>query len=471
MSLAFDEGCRRIMDKLFVFGKEALDNRKANASHSYEYRLFHFLASDDYFQLCKKVLPTEAMQTIEPGCTILGHCLGEIFRTWLIDAVRNERRRKDPELFRKAQSVNLSDEVIKSETNRILGWAVKSARDQTKNKTSDEYKLLSSMVCYEKDIDGKDLMERCDLTTLLQNKGGEGGLCLVSEAFFAWGNKLIRTVAKQFTQYDIDSNGDDALRFAKRAILNQPTLKSDFALACKRQETRSLVQGELDPSLPKFSYQLSSKIYEIVVDKVCNTRFGEVMKNYVERMTAKGKLNFRSSLLALTSGISASTGKDDSALDTKESLTDAAMAAPHTPQTKFVPLSLGVDGAATEKVLRGMTFVLAGIFDEVEGQKSEVHNAISKMVASFGGKVNARFSKNTTHLLAGKDAPGDKFKEASKRKLTVISLRRLEQLLLGRMAGDELAKLDTLTRDSFKGDNYQPAGVVVDCSPHHSALA
>ena len=189
----------------------------------------------------------------------------------------------DPHLFSSAIEVELSDEVIKSETNRVLGWAVKSARDKTKDRTSSEYKLLNSMVCYEKDIEKNKLAERCDLATLLRNVGGEGGLCLVSETFFSWGQKLMRIVANQLTMKDITEKGDDALRWAKRLVHEHASLKSDFALVCKRQETRSLMDDEFDLGTPLFLYALSTNIYSAVVDKVCNAWFGEVLKT-----TARG---------------------------------------------------------------------------------------------------------------------------------------------------------------------------------------
>lgn len=103
--------------------------------------------------------------------------------------MRNERQRINSAPFQKMLCVDLSEEDIKSKMNCVLGWAVKSERSKTKDKASDKYKILNSMACYEKDINKKDMMDRCDLITLLRNKGGEGGFCLAIEAYFVWENK------------------------------------------------------------------------------------------------------------------------------------------------------------------------------------------------------------------------------------------------------------------------------------------
>ena len=92
---------------------------------------------------------------------------------------------------------------------------------------------------------------------------------------------------------------------------------------------------------------------------------------------------------------------------------------------------------------------MAGEFNEVGAIGAETDKSLSTMIKSFGGKAQARFSKNTTHLLAGKDAAGDKFKQARQRNMKVINLRRMEQLLLGRITLDELNRLDALTKYSF----------------------
>ena len=50
-----------------------------------------------------------------------------------------------------------------------------------------------------------------------------------------------------------------------------------------------------------FSTELSTEIYQDVMIKACNCRFGEVVENYNEKnqLTGHGKVNFRGSLLSM----------------------------------------------------------------------------------------------------------------------------------------------------------------------------
>ena len=47
----------------------------------------------------------------------------------------------------------MSGKELKSETNRVMGWKIASARDNQKDETSNEYMLLGLIVCQEKDVD------------------------------------------------------------------------------------------------------------------------------------------------------------------------------------------------------------------------------------------------------------------------------------------------------------------------------
>ena len=58
---------------------------------------------------------------------ILGHVLADIVRDWLSNAVRNERERKNTELFCRRYYGRLSDEELTSETNQIVACAIASA--------------------------------------------------------------------------------------------------------------------------------------------------------------------------------------------------------------------------------------------------------------------------------------------------------------------------------------------------------
>lgn len=55
-----------------------------------------------------------------------------------------------------------------------------------------------------------------------------------------------------------------------------------------------------------------------------------------------------------------------------------------------------VNGAVEKGFLKGKTFILEALFDEVHPEMREAHQIIKKMLESFGAKVNKRFSSNTS---------------------------------------------------------------------------
>ena len=171
--------------------------------------------------------------------------------------------------------------------------------------------------------------------------------------------------------------------------------------------------------------------------------------------------------LAVTNGI-ISSKKESSKAKTKKNAanppaTAAATCVDVQAISNFVVPSPGVNGAVHRKFLHEQ-FVLdliIGRFDEVDGYVATARDRLKLMIESFGGVVKDRFSKSTTYLLAGKDIEPSKIKDAGKRSVEVINLHRLERLLLGKVTFEQLKQLGKLTKDSFKGDAYQPAGLPV----------
>lgn len=75
-------------------GIRALSQRNHTSADSYEYSLFHFLYSEE-LELFARRLPDGPLKEIRQGWVVLAWELGMILRGWLIDSVRNERRKKD----------------------------------------------------------------------------------------------------------------------------------------------------------------------------------------------------------------------------------------------------------------------------------------------------------------------------------------------------------------------------------------
>ena len=74
----------------------------------------------------------------------------------------------------------MSGEELKSKTNIVMYWGIASAQDNQEYETSNEYMLLGLIVCQEKDVDDDYIATWYNLTMLLHNIGGKGGLKLVT---------------------------------------------------------------------------------------------------------------------------------------------------------------------------------------------------------------------------------------------------------------------------------------------------
>ena len=139
-------------------------------------------------------------------------------------------------------------------------------------------------------------------------------------------------------------------------------------------------------------YGETSEVYTTVVTKACNARYGEVLKNYAEEesLRGKGKLAFRSNLLSMAKKADVKP-KDK----TEETVTSS--------RPLFVPLVPGQTNVMGSSFLKGKVFVLTGLFDEVDGDWRRAYEILTNMIEKFGGGVKMRFSSNTTHLLVGKN--------------------------------------------------------------------
>ena len=128
----------------------------------------------------------------------------------------------------------------------------------------------------------------------------------------------------------------------------------------------------------------------------------------------------------------------------------------------FNMLKPGLHGAVNEKILAGKTFVIAGYFPEVGGGDSTAPGVanIKIMIESFGGKANTSFSKKSNFLLVGKDSAPKKFKASEERGLVVVTLCRLQLLLMGQTSFEALENMPAVTSADVQGSRYQPAGIL-----------
>ena len=373
-------------------------SRTNKSADSFKYLLWFYIISDEFHKVCSTLLPTKAMRESSAGNTVLGHALGEIFQKWLIEAVRNERKAKDPHLFQVVLSGNLSQTQLKSETNRVLAWAVASASGRIKDKSSKEYKLLNEMVCFEKDIGEEYIKDRYSLDVLLRNIGGDGGLNVLKDPFLEFGMKFMRLLAKELNTNDFTAKGRGIFGIAKKNIL-QHSIRSDFIVICNR------LAGTFDFEIDN---ELCRNVYELFATKACNARFGEVHMNYnlENDIKGKGSVSLRTELLVKTTGGGRNAADVEAVSNTAQTETTAASSsrsaatrrliapAPAPPTHKYTMLKPGEGDAVSGKILEGKTFVISGSFSEVNTCDCEAHESIKKMIQSFGGKVQKNCSKN-----------------------------------------------------------------------------
>ena len=136
------------------------------------------------------------------------------------------------------------------------------------------------------------------------------------------------------------------------------------------------------------NYQLFEKVYTLVLTKVCNARFGEVLRNYSEmnHLKNKGKLGILAKLNGLVNGV----------IQKKEANKCSDSTEAPVPLPTFVVILLGGNGAIEEKIFSGRSFIISGLFEEVSSHAKTAFDKIKEMITSYGGKVNQRFSKNTS---------------------------------------------------------------------------
>ena len=72
------------------------------------------------------------------------------------------------------------------------------------------------MICQEKDVDDEHIARRYDMTILLGNVAGNGGLQLITEPYFAWGVKAMNIVGEELSEEDINAKGDKSLAKADK---------------------------------------------------------------------------------------------------------------------------------------------------------------------------------------------------------------------------------------------------------------
>ena len=258
--------------------------------------------------MCYSHLPTNAMRYVSPDWAMLGIALSKLPQEWLVIAARGEQQNNSPKNLTDKRALRLTKEEVINENQRYTGWAVNSCKEKRKKKLKDstvsltddpEYQLISSLVCYKKDVCPEYKESKLDFGTYLRNYGGEGGLSLVAPFIFEVMMQAMRIIVTVVTLEDFETRPTGVWKRGKILVLGNETLQSDFIIQCLRKVNEL---RKADPKFPRVEVATVRKVFRDVLRKMCHARFGAVEKVYKIRKNLKfGKnLTFRHSLLAST---------------------------------------------------------------------------------------------------------------------------------------------------------------------------
>ena len=98
-SSMFDKSCQQIQNKLFEFAMKTMIARNKD-DVSFEFDLHEFHRSEEFSLICWEFLPGR-LAYHHGGCVMLCISLSQLFIEWLKTAMMDERKKRNPGLFRK----------------------------------------------------------------------------------------------------------------------------------------------------------------------------------------------------------------------------------------------------------------------------------------------------------------------------------------------------------------------------------
>ena len=133
----------------------------------------------------------------------------------------------------------------------------------------------------------------------------QGGLTLISMAFFEWAKALILVVRDAFTEESIDRNPENCFELAEKSVMSNCSLRNKFANICSNQSFNSV----------HISERAINTAFDIIVPKVCHSRFGAVFCQWKAREVKKHEN------MALRAKLKATSSKKDSKKEVTKKVT------------------------------------------------------------------------------------------------------------------------------------------------------
>ena len=227
-SSMFDKSCQQIQNKLFEFAMKTMIARNKD-DVSFEFDLHEFHRSEEFLLICWEFLPGR-LAYHHGGCVMLCISLSELFIEWLKTTMMDERKKRNPELFKKGKEECFTMAEQNNEVNSFIGWSIFSSLKKSKyvlktEKESMGKKIILSMMMREKDID-EGYMAMCyDKNMAMVN---HGFLILVKMDFSNWGRDLMRLVRSSLFEKDIDYDPKNCFDKVETAVMANTLIKSRF---------------------------------------------------------------------------------------------------------------------------------------------------------------------------------------------------------------------------------------------------
>ncbi|KAL7490678.1 hypothetical protein ACHAWT_000225 [Skeletonema menzelii] len=282
-STSFDLACQRIMDKLLRITADLMTKRHS-LTISFEAQMHNFFKSTDYDDICTAHLPASLSES-HPGCMLIGLMLSKLYKDWLTSALQSARQKRNPELFTRKQTSNLSEADQNNEVNSFVGWSIFSALKRYAEDSEEENeskRLLLSMIMLEEDADEEYMAKYYDTNIAMVNCGG---LTLVSKYFFDWGKEAMKFVRHAFTHDIMTRNLRTCFRDGKRQVMENKLIYHKFVTLCQSRPM-SFQRGAID------------EVYGIVLQKMVHSRFAVVFRRWKEEHCQKHDVSLRSKLKA-----------------------------------------------------------------------------------------------------------------------------------------------------------------------------
>jgi len=282
-SATFDEACQAIMNKLLRITAEIMRKRKSTTA-SFEAGVHKFYKSAEFDEICNAKLPGTLSKS-RPGCVLIGLMLSKLHQDWLTSALQFARRQRNPELFKKKQTTNLSSSDENNEVNSFVGWSIFSALKRYADDDEEENeskRLLLSMIILEEDADEEYMAKYYDTNLSMMNCGG---LTLVSKYFFDWGKDAMNVIRNAFTQDRMKQSLRTCFKDGKRVVMEDTSIHSKFVSLCQSQSM-------------SFQQDVVEKVYTIILRKMVHSRFAVVFRRWKEEHCQKHDMALRQNLKA-----------------------------------------------------------------------------------------------------------------------------------------------------------------------------